>query len=862
MTVTPRFLGSLHRRFASSARAEAQVRRLSGFLAAQSRLQHAVISCVPRDELLREACAACVDSGLAAIASAWWREAVTLRALAWAGPAERLFGPMPAARALNDTFLAGTLTGRALAEGLPGICSDMASDPLAADWRAHAEAAGVCAQAVFPLRCAGVVVGVLLLHADSADGFDDALVELLHRLTDDLAFALDNLQREQARLDAQRQAAADHRRFKSIFDASPMGIAVRTLDDGRLIDLNPVFAQRVGRSREELIGRPLYELGLGMSFDDHRRLMAAMKVEAHVRDFEARVRDADGVERVILFNGELIDYDGQPALLTISHDITARRDAERALELREHQLAGIVESAMDAIITIDAEQRVVMFNRAASEMFRLPATAVVGRPLDDFVPPELRERHRHGLQAFIESGRDRVAIGHANTLFGMRADGERFPFEAAVSRQGEGDRMTMTAVIRDLTDRRAAEAAREARIVAEAASQAKTEFLSRMSHELRTPLNAMLGFAQLLADNPRESLSPHQRRQLALTREAGWHLLALIDDVLDVSRIEAGQLDMRIEPVPIRPLIESALSVSAALAARHRVQLLPAPAALDDALAVRADATRLRQVVLNLLSNGCKYNRPGGRVAVEVVLETATGGSAPADGDTLRLDVIDDGVGMSAQQLAHLFEPFNRLGRERGTVEGTGIGLHLTRQLVQKMGGTISARSTPGQGTCMSVRLPRAGASGVAGASAALPPPPAVGPVPLEGPLLEGAILYIEDNPVNLLLVEQFLLRWPQVRLHGADTGAAGLARLRGEHFDLVLLDMQLPDMHGTEVLQRLQAEQAPIGTPVVVLSASAMPDAVDAALAAGAAEYWTKPLDLARLGAELRRFLRPAAAK
>jgi signal transduction histidine kinase len=328
------------------------------------------------------------------------------------------------------------------------------------------------------------------------------------------------------------------------------------------------------------------------------------------------------------------------------------------------------------------------------------------------VPPELLARHRHGLQAFIGSGRDRVAIGHAKTLFGMRADGERFPFEAAVSRQGEGDRMTMTAVIRDLTDRRAAEAAREARIVAEAASQAKTEFLSRMSHELRTPLNAILGFAQLLTDDPREPLSPRQRHQLALTREAGWHLLALIDNVLDISRIEAGQLEMRFEAVSLKPLIESALSVSDSLAARHRVRLMPAPPTLDDGLAVRADATRLRQVVLNLLSNGCKYNRPGGRVAVEVALEPGAQGGSSHGAGMLRIDVVDDGVGMSEQQLAHLFEPFNRLGRESGTIEGTGIGLHLTRQLVQKMGGTITARSTPGQGTCMSVRLPRAEAGG------------------------------------------------------------------------------------------------------------------------------------------------------
>ncbi|MGM9488605.1 PAS domain S-box protein [Ideonella sp. YS5] len=841
-------------------RAEQQVLRLSGFLQALSRTQRAIIHRYPRDELLREACDACVDAGQARMASAWLRQAgegsESLVSVAWAGPAERLFGRLPMSRSLADPGLADTLTGHALGEGLWGISSDLLNDPLAADWRDQATTAGVLAQAVFPLRCAGEVIGVLLLHVDEADWFDDALVKLLHQLTDELAFALDNLQREQARVAAEQRAAVDHRRFKSIFEASPMGIAVRTLGDGRLLDLNPVFARRVGRPREELIGKSLFDLGLGMTIEDHRRLMSAMRSDARLTDFEVRVRDAAGVERVLLFNGELIDYDGRPALLTISHDITERRHAEQALLSREQQLAGIVETAMDAIITIDASQTVVMFNRAAAEMFGLPAEQALGHHLDEFVPAELLERHREGLRAFIASGRERVAIGHERTLYGVRANGERFAFEAAVSRQGEGPRLTMTAVIRDLTDRLAAEAAREARIVAEAASHAKTEFLSRMSHELRTPLNAMLGFAQLLSDDPREPLSARQRRHLELTREAGWHLLALIDDVLDVSRIEAGQLEMQFKPVPLKPLIDSALSVAATLAARHRIHLRgPAPELLAGPLAVRADATRLRQVVLNLLSNGCKYNRPGGWVEVQVHLAD--------EGETVCVEVADNGVGMNGEQMAHLFEPFNRLGREGGVIEGTGIGLHLTRQLVLKMGGAIEAHSDPGEGTRMRVRLPRArmdtitAPSGAGERSAASGPQ---APAATAESALAGDILYVEDNPVNLLLVEQFLRRWPDVRLHSADTGGAGLARMRDERFDLVLLDMQLPDMHGTELLQHLASERLLAYAPVVALSASAMPEAVDAALSAGAVEYWTKPLNLARLDADLRRFLKVAA--
>jgi PAS domain S-box-containing protein len=708
-------------------RAERQVQRLSGFLAALSRTQRAIIHRAERGALLQQACDACVDAGQARIASAWWLFDDSLTAVAWAGPAESLFGPMPARRDTQAPGFAATLAGRALLQGQAGVGNALPPPPQANE---PAPAAIVCAEAVFPLRRAGKVVGVLMLHVDEADWFDQALVDLLRQLADELTFALDNLAREEGRL-----------------------------------------------------------------------------------------------------------------------------QAEERLATRERQLAGVVETAMDAIVTCDAEQRVVMFNRAAAELFGVPAEQVLGRPMDDLVPIEFRERHRRGMEAFIRGARDEATLGRDRLLYAERADGERFPFEAAVSRQGEGAQMTLTAVIRDLRERQAAEAAREARVAAEAASRAKTEFLSRMSHELRTPLNAMLGFAQLLSNDPRDPLSARQQRHLALTREAGWHLLALIDDVLDVSRIEAGELEMLIQPVALQPLIESALSVSTALADRHQVRLAPAPV-LPPGLAVLADATRLRQVVLNLLSNGCKYNRPGGRVAIEVI----TVGADP--GDPLCLDVVDDGVGMSAAQLQRLFEPFNRLGREQGPIEGTGIGLHLSRHLAQKMGARIEVDSAPGHGTRMRLVLARADlhvpAPGLAadGPAAALPIPGAAAP----DDALRGRVLYIEDNPVNLMLVEQFLLRWPAVELAGATTADGGLARLRGERFDLVLLDMQLPDMHGTELLRQLRREGLLDGAPVVALSASAMPEAVNAALSAGAAEYWTKPLDLGRMGADLRRFLRAAA--
>ncbi|HJW11396.1 MAG TPA: ATP-binding protein, partial [Albitalea sp.] len=396
--------------------------------------------------------------------------------------------------------------------------------------------------------------------------------------------------------------------------------------------------------------------------------------------------------------------------------------------------------------------------------------------------------------------------------------------------------------IRDASERRAAEQARAGQIAAEAASRAKNDFLSRMSHELRTPLNAMLGFTQLLESDPRSPLSERQRQHVELVRQAGWHLMALIDDVLDVSRIEAGQLQVDLRPVPLTELLDSTLRLCETQAQRHGVTLHPVYRE-QPLVVASSDPVRLRQVMLNLLSNAIKYNRRGGQVRV----------SASHEGNRVRVDVVDDGLGMTTAQLARLFEPFNRLGREHGDVEGTGIGLALTRELVHLMHGQIEVDSDPGRGTQVRLILPAppASAPADAGTEPALLASAAAGDV---GP--QGVVLYIEDNAVNLLLVDQFLSRWPGVRFEQAEDGQRGIDAARALRPDLVLLDMQLPDMDGHQVLRALRDDPVTARSRVVVLSASAMPEEVARIRRAGATDYWTKPLDFERFMADMRRLL------
>ena len=372
-------------------------------------------------------------------------------------------------------------------------------------------------------------------------------------------------------------------------------------------------------------------------------------------------------------------------------------------------------------------------------------------------------------------------------------------------------------------------------LAAQAANQAKTEFLARMSHELRTPLNAVLGFAQLL-DDPSEPLSPGQRKNLKFLHDGAQHLQVLVNDVIDVASIEAGRLEIAVQPVAVDSVVDSALALcnSAATAAAVRVE---SRVPRNPPWRVSADETRLRQVLANLVSNGIKYNRPGGLVTV----------SADAAEDGVRIEVADNGLGLTTAQRQQLFTPYNRLGREGGTIRGTGIGLVLARQLVELMHGTLTVQSEADQGTIVTVMLARAEpAAALAARATSLA-------APLDGC---GLVLYIEDEPVNQLLVQETLRSCVGVELLLASNGQEGIALARQRRPDLVLLDMHLPDISGPQVLEALRGDPSTRDIRVVVLSAGAMSDDIARARAAGATEYWTKPFKIATLRSDVQRLL------
>jgi signal transduction histidine kinase/ActR/RegA family two-component response regulator len=377
-----------------------------------------------------------------------------------------------------------------------------------------------------------------------------------------------------------------------------------------------------------------------------------------------------------------------------------------------------------------------------------------------------------------------------------------------------------------------------ARDTALSATQAKDAFLSSTSHELRTPLNAVLGFAQLLQLS---DLSEEDQDAVERILAAGQHLLALINELIDIARIESGNFSLSVEPVAVQPVAQETCQLMAPLAADRSITISQHCPWLG--LAVTADRQRLRQILVNLVSNAIKYNREGGTVTLTC--------QVASDGQ-VSLAVVDTGPGMSAADLDRIFDPFERLGAEQTAIEGTGIGLPLARAFAEAMGGQLTAASTPGEGSVFTVTLPRApdmvqpsGRDPVVVAQTAPDDPGGTAT----------RVLYIEDNPANIEVVARFVKTKPGIRLQCAISGHAGLELATQELPDLILLDLHLPGLHGDEVLRRLRSKPATAGIPVAILSAEASPAIIRYMRASGVIAYLTKPLDLAELGQLLDSF-------
>jgi PAS domain S-box-containing protein len=524
-------------------------------------------------------------------------------------------------------------------------------------------------------------------------------------------------------------------------------------------------------------------------------------------------------------------------------DVTAYFDAQQRLqqsEARLRKLALVAAYTDNAVWIADAELRIEWVNEGF--------TRLTGYRLDEAAGRKPGELLRGPGTDPVEAARLDERLSReprsAGELVNYAKDGRAY--WVAVDMQAilddAGRVQNYISIERDITaHKHADEALRSARDEAERANQAKSEFLSAMSHELRTPMNAILGFGQLLESDTVHRLPERQTGYVHEILNAGRHLLELIDDVLDLTRIEAGKQQIDIEPVAVAPLVEECLSLVRPAARERRIVLPDGVLGACDCL-IAADRTRLKQVLLNLLSNAIKYNRPGGRVQV----------SCGDDDGALRISVTDTGHGLSLDQRERLFKAFERLGAERGAIQGVGIGLVLSKRLVELMHGSIGLDSTVGEGSTFWVRLARAQPA-MRRDRWAGPHVQRLDAAPFEG---TRTVLYIEDNPVNVLVMEAMLAREPGVRLITATLPHEGLQMARAEQPQLILLDIQLPGIDGFEVLRRLRADESTRAIPVIAISANAMRGDIEQGLAAGFTDYLTKPLDLARLLTAMRAAL------
>jgi len=547
---------------------------------------------------------------------------------------------------------------------------------------------------------------------------------------------------------------------------------------------------------------------------------------------------------------------GQPHFTGILRDITARKEAEEALLKAGALQRAIFNSANFSSIATDAKGVIQIFNVGAERMLGYTAAEVMNKitPADISDPQEVIERAAAlsielgtpitpGFEALVFKASREIEDIYELTY--IRKDGSRFPAVVSVTALRDAKEVIIGYLLigTDNTARKLIEAERErldrvlqdqnaelerAKSVAEKANLAKSDFLSSMSHELRSPLNAILGFAQLMeSDSPPPT--PAQKESIGQILQAGWHLLKLINEILDLARIESGRLSLSPEPLAMAEIMLECQAMIESQAQKRGISMTFPPC--DIPYFVHADRTRVKQVLINLLSNAIKYNKAGGTVVVDCFA------SSP---ERIRISVKDTGEGLTPEKLEQLFQPFNRLGQENRAEEGTGIGLVVAKQLTELMGGVIGVESTVGVGSVFWFEL-----------IANIAPQHAVGEVEtlavVQPQLPNGVrmriLLYVEDNPANLKLVEQLIARRSDLRLLTAVTGYLGIGLARTSQPEMILMDINLPDLSGIEVMKILREDPATAHIPIVALSANAMPSDIEKGLAAGFFRYLTKPI-------------------
>lgn len=633
--------------------------------------------------------------------------------------------------------------------------------------------------------------------------------------------------------------------YRQILEAAPDAMVI-VGPDSTITFVNRQTETLFGYSQAELVGSRLEALipnrFRGTHGDHIRRYFASPTVRPMGSGLSLFGRRKDGSEMQIEVSLSPVQMGTGPAVAAAIRDISERKKIEAIAKLNAERLSSAVESIQDALALYDAADRLAMCNSACrallceavpGPMIGLSFAELFDQWMDHLAFTTDEERRRFRTERLAERSDPKVA-------YDVRTRDGR-SLRVTNRRTLEGG---IVQTIWDLSDDvRREEELREARALAEAGSAAKSEFLSSMSHELRTPLNAILGFAQLLQRDKKEPLSNRHKERAEHIVKGGEHLLRLIDDILDLSKIEAGGVSISTEPVNALGVLEEVKTTLDATAIRGGVSLnLERPArSIPD---VMADRTRLLQILMNFGSNAIKYNRPGGSVTLTVSVATP---------ERVRVVVSDTGVGIPLEKQDKLFQPFQRAGQETGPIQGTGIGLVITKRLAELMGGRVGFESFPGQGSSFWLDMP---IHEHVSETIVVPQRPVQVPTELAS-TASRHILYVEDNPANVAFMRDLLDGFEKLELATAPTAEMGIELARQRKPDAIIMDINLPGMSGIDALRILRDDPKTAHIPIVALTAAASERDKQRGVQAGFYRYLTKPVKVDELMAAIESLLK-----
>ncbi|MCL4547126.1 MAG: ATP-binding protein [Bacteroidetes bacterium] len=629
--------------------------------------------------------------------------------------------------------------------------------------------------------------------------------------------------------------------------------------DLRVVKASRSFYDFFKVSPEETIGTLIYDLGNQQwNIPKLRELLETILPEKTTFDNYEVEHDFSTIgKRIMLLNARQIErpFRQEKIILLAIEDITERKGIETGLEKTRKELVVIKESAdevsefaeniintvREPLLLLDRDLRVVKASHSFFDFFKVSSEETIGTLIYDLGNqqwniPKLREL----LETILpeKAAFDNYEVEHDFSTIGKRI---MLLNARQIQRTSKAKERIILLAIEDITERKKNEnELSKAKAEAERANFAKSEFLSRMSHELRTPMNSILGFAQLMDMG---ELSPAHKKGVTQILKSGKHLLELINEVLDMAKIEAGRLTVSPEPVEIFGIIWETIDIVRHLADENQIKL-ESDASTSKQLFVKTDHQRLKQVLLNLINNAVKYNRQGGSVKVECTIQKPVSSKEfeeVKNENVIRISVTDTGKGIAQEYIEKLFKPFERIGAERTETEGTGLGLAISEKLIQAMGGRIGVESEVGKGSTFWIELPQTeGQQKHYERVGELKNPEA------EITQSSGTILYIEDNLSNIQLAEQILeTHRPLIKLITNIYGKNAVQFAIDYRPNLILLDLDLPDIHGSEVIELLHAEPRTAEIPVIILSADAMTKQIEQLMKAGAEDYLIKPIDV-----------------